>query len=61
MQSQQIEAKDKELNSLYRIADKLEQRIATLERVLASHAECIGEMRYGKNARYKDELEYSNN
>ena len=49
MQSKQIEAKDKELNSLYRIADKLEQRIATLERVLASHAECIGEMRENKN------------
>jgi hypothetical protein len=25
--------------------DKLEQRIATLEKVLASHAKCIGEMR----------------
>ena len=38
--------KDKEyINALYKIVDKLEQRIATLEKVLASHAKCIGEMR----------------
>ena len=30
---------------LLKIVDKLEQRIATLEKVLASHAKCIGEMR----------------
>jgi len=29
--------------------DKLEQRIATLEKVLASHAKCIGEMREDNN------------
>ena len=45
MQSKRIEAKEKELNSLYRIADRLEQRIAKLEKVLESHAKCIGEMR----------------
>ena len=28
-----------------KILDKLEQRIAKLEKVLASHAKCIGEMR----------------
>jgi len=28
-----------------KVVDKLEQRIATLEKVLASHAKCIGEMR----------------
>ena len=36
------------LNSIIRlnkISDKLEQRISTLEKVLASHAKCIGEMR----------------
>ena len=33
------------INALYKIVDKLEQRIATLEKVLASHAKCIGEMR----------------
>ena len=38
--------KDKEyINALYKIVDKLEQRIATLEKVLQSHAKCIGEMR----------------
>jgi len=48
MQSKQIEATEKELNSLYRIADRLEQRIAKLEKVLESHAKCIGEMREDK-------------
>jgi len=33
---------------LFKIVDQLEQRISTLEKVLASHAKCIGEMR-GKN------------
>ena len=33
---------------LFKIFDKLEQRIATLEKVLASHAKCIGEMREDK-------------
>ena len=38
--------KDKEyINALYKILDKLEQRIASLEKVLASHAKCIGELR----------------
>ena len=39
---------NKYVNTLYSIVDKLEQRIATLEKVLASHAKCIGEMREGK-------------
>jgi len=30
---------------LFKIVNKLEQRIATLEKVLASHAKCIGELR----------------
>ena len=33
---------------LFKIFDKLEQRIATLEKVLQSHAKCIGEMREEK-------------
>ena len=37
-----------QLKTLYKIADKLENRISTLEKVLASHAKCIGEIR-GKN------------
>ena len=35
--------------AVYKILDKLEQRIATLEKVLASHAKCIGEMRDKKD------------
>jgi NAD+--asparagine ADP-ribosyltransferase len=38
----------REINTLYSIVDKLEKRIATLEKVLASHAKCIGEMREDK-------------
>ena len=30
---------------LFKIVDKLEQRIASLEKVLSSHAKCIGELR----------------
>ena len=30
---------------VYKVLDKLEQRIAKLEKVLDSHAKCIGEMR----------------
>ena len=37
-----------EIKRLNKIVDKLEQRIATLEKVLASHAKCIGEMREEK-------------
>jgi len=33
------------INTLYKIVDKLEQRIKTLEKVLESHAKCIGEIR----------------
>jgi exonuclease VII small subunit len=38
-----------EIKRLNKIVDKLEQRIASLEKVLASHAKCIGEMREDKN------------
>ena len=34
---------------LFKIFDKLEQRIASLEKVLESHAKCIGEIREDKN------------
>ena len=41
---------DKEyIKAIYKILDKLEQRIATLEKVLQSHAKCIGQLREGKN------------
>ena len=39
---------DGDLTILFKIVDKLEQRIVTLEKVLASHAKCIGEMREEK-------------
>ena len=34
---------------VYKILDKLEQRIASLEKVLDSHAKCIGQLREEKN------------
>ena len=34
-----------EIKDLYKIVDKLEQRISKLEKVLESHAKCIGELR----------------
>jgi exonuclease VII small subunit len=40
---------DKEIKRLNKIVDMLEQRIATLEKVLASHAKTIGELRGDKN------------
>ena len=38
-----------QLKTLYKVADKLEQRISTLEKVLESHAKCIGEIREKKD------------
>jgi hypothetical protein len=35
----------KSIVALNKIVDKLEQRISKLEKVLESHAKCIGEMR----------------
>ena len=45
MQSKQIEECKEQTKILFKVVDKLEKRIATLEKVLASHAKCIGEMR----------------
>jgi uncharacterized coiled-coil protein SlyX len=39
---------DKEIKRLNKVVDQLEQRIATLEKVLASHAKTIGELRGDK-------------
>ena len=36
---------DELAKAVYKILDKLEQRIASLEKVLDSHAKCIGELR----------------
>ena len=46
---QQIEELEEDKRRMNKIVDKLEQRIATLEKVLASHAKCIGEMRDKKD------------
>ena len=46
-----MQLNNEEIKRLNKIVDKLEQRIATLEKVLQSHAKCIGEMRD------KDDLE----
>ena len=37
-----------QIKRLNKIVDKLEQRISKLEKVLQSHAKCIGEMREDK-------------
>ena len=49
LNNEQIENLEEQTNILFKIGNKLEQRIATLEKVLASHAKCIGEMREEKN------------
>ena len=36
---------EEQIGILFKVVDKLEQRIATLEKVLQSHAKCIGEIR----------------
>jgi len=45
MQSKQIEEFKEQTKILFKVVDKLEQRISTLEKVLQSHAKCIGEIR----------------
>ena len=45
MLEQSIENTNKALD----IVEKLKQRISSLEKVLESHAKCIGEMREDKN------------
>jgi len=49
MQSKQIEELKEQTKILFKVVDKLENRISTLEKVLASHAKCIGEIRGEKN------------
>jgi len=44
----QLENLEGDVTILFKVVDKLEKRIATLEKVLASHAKCIGEMREEK-------------
>ena len=49
MDKQQIENLEEQTNIIFKIGNKLEQRIATHEKVLASHAKTIGEIREDKN------------
>ena len=50
---------EEQIGILFKVVDKLEQRIATLEKVLASHAKCIGELR-GTELRIHDLKEIKN-
>ena len=45
MNKKDEEIQDQIIKGMYKIFDKLEQRITKLEKVLESHAKCIGEMR----------------
>ena len=38
-----------DFKNVIKIVDKLEQRICKLEKVLASHAKCIGQLREDKD------------
>jgi hypothetical protein len=53
MQLKQIEELKEEqqtkMTLVFKILNKLEQRISTLEKVLQSHAKCIGELREDNN------------
>ena len=53
MQSKQIEECKEQTKTLFKIVDKLEQRISAVEKVLSSHAKCIGELR-GSELRIHD-------
>ena len=39
---------DEEIKILFKIVDKLEKRIFLLEKVLSSHAKCIGQLQEEK-------------
>ena len=49
MNKRDQEIQDEIIKGMYKIFDKLEQRISTLEKVLQRHAKCIGEMRDKKD------------
>jgi len=49
MKLKEIEELKEQTKILFKVVDKLENRISTLEKVLASHAKCIGEIRKEKN------------
>ena len=45
MKSKEIEELKEQTKILFNVVDKLEKRIFLLEKVLKSHAKCIGEIR----------------
>ena len=47
--SNKIDEHEEDIRVVYKIVNKLEQRIASLEKVLASHAKCIGQLREDNN------------
>ena len=49
MQSKEIENLKLQTKLLFKVVDKLEQRISSLEKVLESHAKCIGQLREDNN------------
>ena len=49
MSDEETENLEEQTNILFKISHKLEQRISSLEKVLASHAKCIGELRVKDN------------
>ena len=49
MKAKQIEECKEQTKILFKVVDKLEQRISTLEKVLQSHAKVIGEIRENKD------------
>ena len=50
---------DEEIKTLFNVVDKLEKRIFLLEKALASHAKCIGEIRASEielNQEYREKI-----
>ena len=39
---------EEQIGILFKVVDKLEQRISSLEKVLSSHAKCIGQLQEEK-------------
>ena len=52
-EKQQIENLEEQTNILFKIGNKLEQRISSLEKVLASHAKCIGRLAHEKENKHE--------
>ena len=48
MNKRDEEIQNEIIKGMYKIFDKSEQRISTLEKVLESHAKCIGQLREEK-------------